>query len=81
MNHRTRFFSEPAAEGFCIYLALEDARALDEAARRQGDLFPHSTLRDGDTGQIIGLPFSVDASLRPGRCFMGYRVTAPEVQP
>ncbi len=79
-NHRTRFFSEPAAEGFRAFLSVGDARELDEASRRQGDLFPVSEIRDGDTGTIVGIPFTADASLRPGRAFIGYRINVPDVE-
>ncbi|MCC9181150.1 hypothetical protein [Mycolicibacterium mageritense] len=81
MNHRTRFFSEPAAEGFRVYLSVSDARLLDEQARRRGDFFPRSSIRDGDTGTVMGLPFTADASVRVGRVFIGYRVDTLEVMP
>lgn len=80
-GHRARLFSEPAAEGFCIYLSVADARALDESRPRQGDLAPVSQIRDGDTGTLWGLPFIADETIRPGRAFVGYRVAAPAVQP
>jgi len=80
-NHRAKFFSEPSAEGFCVYLSVTDARLLDEMARREGELFPQSNIRDGDTGTLMGLPFIADASVRPGRVYVGYRVDALEVQP
>lgn len=78
-DHRTRFFSEPAAEGFRVFLNVYDARALDELSTRQGNLFRKSDIEDGDTGTMYGLPFTATNNIRPGVCFVGYCVTAPPV--
>lgn len=80
--HRTKFFSEPGAERFCIYMSVVDARCLDEANRAaiHGGLRPVSDIKDGDHGTLAGLPFVADASVRVGRVFIGYRVDALEVE-
>lgn len=77
--HRTRFFSEPGAEGFCVYMSVADMRLLDELSKRSGDYFPVSEIKDGDSGTIFGLPCTADASVRVGRVFIGYRADALEV--
>lgn len=77
--HRTRFFSEPGAERFCIYMSVVDARCLDEANRAVTEFRPVSDIKDGDHGTLAGLPFVADASVRVGRVFIGYRVDALEV--
>lgn len=78
--HRTRFFSEPGAERFCIYMSVVDARCLDEANRAVTEFRPVSDIKDGDHGTLAGLPFVADASVRVGRVFIGYRVDALEVE-
>ena len=78
--HRTRFFSEPGTEGFCVYMSVEDARLLDEQRSRVGEWSIKSEINDGDAGTIFGLPFTADASVRVGRVFIGYRVDALEVE-
>ena len=84
-HHRTRFFSEPAGEGMCIYLSVQDARLMDELAQGRGfprgtiGIIPRSTVEDGSSGTLLGLPFIADASVRRGRVFIGYRVDTLEV--
>jgi hypothetical protein len=81
MNHRTQFFSEPAAENFVIYMSIHDAEICVTESTRRGDLAEVIHLRDGDHGTVLGLPFLVDAKLLPGTMFVGYRITIPEVAP
>lgn len=79
--HRTKFFSEPSVERFCIYMSVVDARCLAEANRAAvGGWRPLSDIKDGDHGTLAGLPFVADASVRVGRIFIGYRVDALEVE-
>lgn len=78
-GHRNRFFSEASAEGFRVFLNVGDAQMLDEIASRKGDLYVQSTIQDGDTGTLFGMPFTATNNVRPGVSFVGYCVTAPPV--
>ncbi|URM86517.1 hypothetical protein PBI_HILLTOPFARM_76 [Mycobacterium phage Hilltopfarm] len=76
-QHQVRYLQD----GMTVYLAVEDARLLDEEFKTSGGFFPISQIQHGDTGSVMGVPFIADESVKPGRVLVGYVVDAKPKPP
>jgi hypothetical protein len=73
-QHRVEYHEHPPGE---IHLSLADAQQMSDMSEQHSqDGFPRISrvVRDGETGKLWGHPYRVDARIRPGLAFIGYRV-------
>jgi hypothetical protein len=70
-RHRVEHHEQPPGE---IHLPLADAQQMSDISGPCIQDGFSRVVRDGETGKLWGHPYRVDARIRPGLAFIGYRV-------